>query len=439
MDGSEAKMKKITLNSLVRYIFGAFFLIMCLGSFSSSFIAGLFFLLAAVVTIPLCANQLEKKLNTSMSGVVSFFVVLLLLIVAFAVVPDTNTEINNTEATATPTTPTNTPILTPEPASAPKPAIKLFTTYNDKIPSSVYNLYPKLDNFLLSYEIINNDENDLDVTVSSEITGYTDEAVNIKRISPSKMVTISQTPLFKPGVLDTLTETKTANLHFKVTYVEDNVEKVWDEQTIPIELYSKDTMVWGTNFDGEFVNLSPYIVAWVTPHTREIDELVRIAAEYNPQGIMGYARTSDERYAQINAIYDALQNEYSITYISSPISYTSGMESSQRVKLPKDAINLASANCIDGTVLFASALENIGIDSDIIIIPGHAFIAWEDGEGNIEGALETTMVVNSDFYDAYTYGLDEYNEQVENGNFERGVSSAISVKKCRALGITPME
>ncbi|KKH46543.1 hypothetical protein [Methanosarcina sp. 1.H.A.2.2] len=315
----------------------------------------------------------------------------------------------------------------------------LLTTYSENIPSSVYSLYPKLGDYLLSYEITNNGEDYLYVTVSSEITGYTDDAINTKQISPGETVEISQTPLFKPGVLDTLTETKTANLHFKVTYVEDNVEKVWDEQTMPIELYSKDTMVWSTYYDGELVDLSPYIVAWVTPHTREIDELVRIAAEYNPQGTMGYARTSDERYAQINAIYDALQNEYSITYISSPISYTSGMESSQRVKLPKDAINLASANCIDGTVLFASALENIGIDSDIVIIPGHAFLAWEDGEGNIEGALETTMVGNSDFYDAYTYGLDEYNEQVENGNFENGISLAISVKKCRDLGITPME
>lgn len=317
--------------------------------------------------------------------------------------------------------------------------ISLFTTYYDKIPSSVYNLYPKMDDSLVSYEITNSGEDDLGVTVSSEITGYTDKAVNIEQISPGKTVVISQTPLFKPGILDTLTETKTVNLHFKVTYLEDSVEKVWDEQTIPIELYAKETMVWGVDSNGEYVDQSSYIVAWVTPHAKEIDELVRIAAEYTPDKTMGAAKTPEERCTQVNAIYNALKNEYQITYINSPISYTNGMESSQRVKLPKNAINLASANCIDGTVLFASALENVGIDPSIIIIPGHAFIGWEDGEGNVEGALETTMVGNSNFDDAYTYGIDELNEQIENGNFESGVSSAISVKKCRALGITPME
>ena len=321
----------------------------------------------------------------------------------------------------------------------PSAEIELLTTYHDNIPSSVYNLYPKLNNSLVSYEITNNGADILEVTVSSEITGYTDEAINKKQISPGETVEIPQTPLFKPGVLDTLTETKTANLHFKVIYAKNSVEKVWDEQTIPITLYAKDTMVWGTNSDAGYVDLTPYVAAWVTPHSREIDELVRRAAEYNPQKTMGAAKTPEERCTQVNAIYDALKNGYYITYISSPISYTNGVESSQRIKLPRDAINLASANCIDGTVLFASALENIGMDPDIVIIPGHAFLVWEDGKGNIEGAVETTMVGNSDFYDAYVFGLDEFNEQVNNGNFENGVSSATSVKKCRALGITPMQ
>jgi hypothetical protein len=296
-----------------------------------------------------------------------------------------------------------------------------------------------LDNYLLSYKITNNGADTLEVTVSSEITGYTDEVINKRQISPGKTVNISQTPLLKPGVLDTLTEKKTANLHFKVTYVEGNVEKVWDEQTIPVTLYAKDTIVWGTNSDAGYVDLTPYVAAWVTPHAREIDELVRRAAEYNPQKTMGAAETSEERYDQVKAIYDVLKNDYHITYINSPISYTNGMESSQRIKLPRDAINLASANCIDGTVLFASALENIGMNPYIVIIPEHAFLAWEDGKGNTEGALETTMVGNSDFYDAYVFGLDEFNEQVNNGNFKNGVSSIIPVKICRDFGITPME
>lgn len=318
------------------------------------------------------------------------------------------------------------------------PAPELKVIHDEKIPSAVYNLYPKLEGYLIGYTITNNGADVLKVTTSSEISGYTDTAINTERIESGETKLIAQTPLFKPGILDTLTETRTANLHYKVTYNDNGVEKVLDEVTNPVELYAKDTMLWGTMEDGEYVDLTPLIVAWVTPHAYEIDELIRIAAEYTYDGSMGMAETSESRIEQISAIYYALQEQYSITYINSAISYSANTDASQRIKLPSDAINLASANCIDGTVLFASALENIGINPYIVIVPGHAFLAWGDGNGNIEGVLETTMVGNSAFDDAYDYGLQEYNEEINNGNFDSGESMIISVNDMRGIGITPM-
>ncbi|MGB7531683.1 MAG: hypothetical protein WA977_01725 [Halobacteriota archaeon] len=323
-------------------------------------------------------------------------------------------------------------------AEIPQAEISLTTAYMDKIPSGVYYLFPKLDYTLMEFNVANNGADVLEVTVSSEISGYTDKAINTEQIAPGETKAIEQTPLFKPGILDTLTELKSANLHYKVTYLEDGKETTWDEQTIPVELYAKDTMVWGEVVEGEYVDLSPLIAAWVTPHVREVDELVRVAAEYHPQRSMGAAETPEQRFEQVGAIYDALQNEYEITYISSTISYAGQTESSQRVKLPKYAINLASANCIDGTVLFASALENIGIDPYIVMVPGHAFLAWDNGDDTIS-CLETTMVGSSTFEEAYDYGFDEYDQEVENGNFDTGVSNLISIKDAREIGITPMQ
>lgn len=320
----------------------------------------------------------------------------------------------------------------------PQAEIDLTTYYMDKISSGAYHLYPKLDDSLMKFEVTNDGADVLEVTVSSEISGYTDKAINTEQIAPGETNTILQTPLLKPGVLDTLTELKTANLHYKVTYLEDGEEMTWDEQTIPVELYAKDTMVWGVMVEDEYVDLKPLIAAWVTPHAREVDELVRVAAEYRPQRSMGAAETPEERYEQVSAIYYALQNEYMITYISSTISYGGQTESSQRVKLPEDAINLASANCIDGTVLFASALENIEIDPYVVMIPEHAFLAWDNGDGTIS-CLETTMVNSATFEEAFDYGSDEYDQEIENGNFDAGVSKLISIKDAREIGITPMQ
>lgn len=316
--------------------------------------------------------------------------------------------------------------------------ISLTTAYIDKIPSGVYYLFPKLDGSLIEFDVVNNGVDALEVTVSSEIIGYTDKAINTECIAPGKTKIISQTPFFKPGVLDTLTELKSASLYYKVTYLEDGVETSWDEQTIPVELYAKDTMVWGEIIEDEYVDFLPLIAAWVTPHVREVDELVRVSAEYHPQRSMGAAETPEDRIEQVKAIYDALQNEYEITYISTSIGYAGKAESSQRVKLPKDAINLASANCIDGTVLFASALESIEIEPYVVMVPGHAFLAWDNGDDTIS-CLETTMVGSSTFEEAFNTGIDEYNKEIESGNFDTGESSLISIKEAREIGITPMQ
>ena len=97
MNEIEQKKKKSILSTLMRYVFGVFFLLSSAVSFSSSFIAGLLFFLATLIAIPPTAAQLERKFNFSMSGTVRFFVVLFLVIVASSSVPhvDSTTALNN--------------------------------------------------------------------------------------------------------------------------------------------------------------------------------------------------------------------------------------------------------------------------------------------------------------------------------------------------------
>ena len=126
MNGIEPEKKK---NTLIRWVFGVLFLLLSLGMFSSSFIAGLLFLLAAVVSIPPAAKQLENKLNVRIPGIARFFVVFLLVAVAFAATPNTPTAVNNntTAIAAPPTTVSGNEAIavssesasTPTPASAP--------------------------------------------------------------------------------------------------------------------------------------------------------------------------------------------------------------------------------------------------------------------------------------------------------------------------------
>ncbi len=48
------------------------------------------------------------------------------------------------------------------------------------------------------------------------------------------------------------------------------------------------------------------------------------------------------------------------------------MGQAQPIRLPHETLALASANCMDVSVAFASAAENIGLQPLVVIVPGHA-------------------------------------------------------------------
>ena len=137
--------------------------------------------------------------------------------------------------------------------------------------------------------------------------------------------------------------------------------------------------------------------------------------------------------AQVKAIYLALQNDYNIDYVNSTISYPDGI--TQRIRLPQDALELGSANCIDGAVLFASALENIGLEPLIVLVPGHAFVGWRRWtESNVADFLETTMIGISSFADACNEGNYKFTT-----NKDKSDTDIIDVKYYRGTyNLTPL-
>jgi hypothetical protein len=132
---------------------------------------------------------------------------------------------------------------------------------------------------------------------------------------------------------------------------------------------------------------------------------------------------------QVKAIFDALKAQ-GISYSSTTISFPAG---SQKVRFPSDALNESAANCIDGTVLMASALEAIDIEPMIVLVPGHAFLGWRENSGsNAMEFVETTMIGSSTFDEALQYASDEFNKYSA-----AGTAKLVDIKKARALGLLP--
>jgi hypothetical protein len=309
---------------------------------------------------------------------------------------------------------------------------------------AIYLQMPNLNITFVDFEITNNGSSPVRLNVESDIQGYSEKAVNTVDIQPHGTVTVGQTPLLKPDAIPR--EIANTMLHYRIT---DSGGAVIQEETLPVKMYAMDTMLWAIEEGEEWTDTSMFIAAFVTPHAPEIDDLVRKAANYHAERSMqGYqcSDCSEEQWreytmAQVGAIYEALQNDYQVKYINSTIAYSNSSDAPQRVRLPAESLRTGSSNCIDGTVLYAAALESMDMHPYIVILPSHAFLIYEtkpDDPNSIIG-LETTLTGSSSFEDATETGNEELAEEYSNGNFESGKSKILSIQELRAAGILPMK
>jgi hypothetical protein len=79
------------------------------------------------------------------------------------------------------------------------------------------------------------------------------------------------------------------------------------------------------------------------------------------------------------------------------------------VRFFDEALNSAQANCMDGSVVFASIFRKIGIDPVLVIIPQHAYMGFYTGHDKNElYCLETTLIgkknITAELVDSLTLG-----------------------------------
>ena len=347
-------------------------------------------------------------------------------------------------ATIAPTQKPVIPSTAPVSQSTENTDITVHTTTMESITAAFYLQMPNLNITFIDFEITNNGNANAKLVVESEIQGYSEKAVNTIEIGAHKTVTIGQTPALKPNSIPT--EITNTMIHYKVA---NGSGVVIDEQTIPVKIYAKDTMIWATLEGDEWTDTSVFIAAFVTPHVTEINDLIRKAAEYQSEKSMqGYqcgectdAGWEEYTQEQVKAIYEALQKDYQITYISSSIAYSNSSDAPQRVRLPAESLRTGSANCIDGAVLYAAALENLGIHPYILITPSHAFVGYETkpNEPSSIRFLETTLTGSASFEDATDMGNQEFQEENKNGDIKSGQTKLYSIESLRQSGIHPMQ
>mgnify|MGYP002524096903 FL=1 len=148
-----------------------------------------------------------------------------------------------------------------------------------------------------------------------------------------------------------------------------------------------------TNFSYEVLS------SFVTPNDDLVKEVVNKASKikeekYDDSSFDGYqSHDPDMVMEQIDSIYLALQKE-GIRYSNPPASFE---KTFQRLRLPRTSLLEKCATCIDFTLLFASCLENIGLNPILIVVEGHAFLGiWLEDNMYQTGLNDNLSLLSND-------------------------------------------
>lgn len=235
-----------------------------------------------------------------------------------------------------------------------------------------------------------------------------DQDTNVK-------VTISCPAFLEPSVQTaTLPAGKTVRVMPKMRYRYDRLAK--NHQTVPT------TFTYKVEVDGEepeekivsitirSINDCPYslkegdkyvdigftFAAYVNEQHPFVDKLLRESLDAGiVTSFTGYQSDDpQEVLRQVYAVWHALSQRdmrYSSITTTAIGSQTVG---SQNVRLIEESINNSQANCVDGSVLFASAMRKIGIETFLVMTPDHCYVGFypRKHRKGTPLALETTMI-----------------------------------------------
>ncbi|MEO3430161.1 DUF3320 domain-containing protein [Pelagibius sp. CAU 1746] len=116
------------------------------------------------------------------------------------------------------------------------------------------------------------------------------------------------------------------------------------------------------------------LAAFVMPNDPAVARLLKEASEVlrrsgkNPS-LEGYQQKSRKRVWEIAAALWAAVAQRRLTYVEPPASFE---RQGQKIRTPGEVLETGLATCLDSAVLFASALEQVGLNPMIAFTDGHA-------------------------------------------------------------------
>lgn len=176
------------------------------------------------------------------------------------------------------------------------------------------------------------------------------------------------------ALLGRLTEAETATL--TISMVCDTLaEPDWAQAVCPVELLPR-------NHWAGLSQMPDMVAAFVQPNDPAIDRLLKATAEVlrkhgKNAALDGYTGGAKRAWELSSALWSAVA-ALNIDYAYPPASFE---HQGQKVRSPSQILDTRIATCLDLTLLFAAALEQLGLHPLVVFTKGHAFVgAWLKNE-----------------------------------------------------------
>ncbi len=199
---------------------------------------------------------------------------------------------------------------------------------------------------------------------------------NIDSLAPGAAARIPVYGLFNDSIFGITEGTKTAG-ELTVEYYYLGSKKT---QKVPVtlQIQNRNAMTWDDDRKAAaFVTAKdPQILGFA----KGIASMVRMDKK---------TPTVSSEFRTALAVYQALR-EFGVGYAidpSTPFVELSGSESSvDFLQFPSQTLNYRAGDCDDLSVLYASLLESVGIETALVTTPGHIFVAFNTGVSAENGA-----------------------------------------------------
>jgi len=219
--------------------------------------------------------------------------------------------------------------------------------------------------------MVNSSSRPLVETVSAEIPDWSRHSVQTVNLAPNESRTIRLNPELLPQAFLN-GEIRPATLEVRANILGTALGY---NETRPVYLHSASDFFWGDKLAN-----AQFIARWVTPHDPAVMKLVSLARNYVRRGrLAGYELPGSSAPAVAVQVEDeargvfAAMEHLGLSYVDSVSTYGNFASKAERVRLPSETLTLNGANCIDMSIAFAAAMENLGMEPVIVLVPGHAF------------------------------------------------------------------